>query len=351
MRVRGRDAGRCGTTLAAARGGRDSRRRGRTESRPTSGWVVQRSPQCKLVMEEKFMAHHFGQKARRLASTIVGKMNEELQDRELGKSRKELFCVLNDDCLFDSFNWIWEYITLKDIRNVNVSLSNLYRFISVMLSSNITGLSFPVEIPLLQPHSRVQIPLETQTFIHQNIFAYPSAGRGTGPGRVWNCQRDQTVLLAQFERSALRMSSRVFLDPNYTTCTLDDDLFGTRSRDNQVTTISNRKVDMEGHSSDVILDAFFRLVVQLRIRRPGESQVDNVKKIDRFHNVTPWVGLFAVCNYDSRPGVYHTEHYGGDFEVWCSIYGHYTGASCQVPSIRWHVGTKAKKKRQGYFAW
>lgn len=43
--------------------------------------------------------------------------------------------------------------------------------------------------------------------------------------------------------------------------------------------ISNGKADWEGHSSDVIVDAFFRFFMQLRFRRRGESQIENVKKL------------------------------------------------------------------------
>ena len=61
--------------------------------------------------------------------------------------------------------------------------------------------------------------------------------------------------------------------------TLDDDLFGTRARDNQVKKLSNRKADKEGHCADVVSDAIFRIVLGLRFSRRGESQEDNVNKL------------------------------------------------------------------------
>lgn len=70
-------------------------------------------------------------------------------------------------------------------------------------------------------------------------------------------------------------------------CTLNDDLFGTRARGNQVTTISNRKADQEGHNCDVIVDALFRFVMKLGFRRLAEFQVDKVKKIAIIHTRTP----------------------------------------------------------------
>lgn len=73
---------------------------------------------------------------------------------------------------------------MKDIGNVNVSFSIMYRFLSVMLFSNVAELSLSMVVPVLKGHIGVPIPLETMTFLHQNILAYPSPGRGTGPSRV-----------------------------------------------------------------------------------------------------------------------------------------------------------------------
>lgn len=46
----------------------------------------------------------------------------------------------------------------------------------------------------------------------------------------------------------------------------DNDLFGTRSVDNQVKKLSNRKADKEGHSADVVADALFCVVLGIRLR-------------------------------------------------------------------------------------
>lgn len=79
--------------------------------------------------------------------------------------------------------------------------------------------------------------------MHHNVLAYPQTGRRYDDSRVWNYQRDCSVILVQFERCELRISFRVLLDPKHSTCTLDDDLFGTRATDNQVRCLSVRKTD------------------------------------------------------------------------------------------------------------
>lgn len=63
--------------------------------------------------------------------------------------------------------------------------------------------------------------------------------------------------------------------------TLDDELFGTRTGDNQLKTLSNRKAvaDKEGHMADVVCDALFRTALGIRFRRRGISQAQNVRAL------------------------------------------------------------------------
>lgn len=71
----------------------------------------------------------------------------------------------------------------------------------------------------------------------------------------------------------------MFFIPNFLFSRLDDDLYGTRAKDNQVKTLSSRKADEEGHVADAIADALFRITLCLRFRRRGESQSANVEKL------------------------------------------------------------------------
>lgn len=43
------------------------------------------------------------------------------------------------------------------------------------------------------------------------------------------------------------MSRNVYLSPNHTTVTLDDDLYGTCAKDTQVKAMTARKAGKEGH--------------------------------------------------------------------------------------------------------
>lgn len=86
-------------------------------------------------------------------------------------------------------------------------------------------------------------------------------------------------MLGEFEPAVFRMSAPIFLAPNHTITSLDDDLMGTRAADNHVKTISNRKADGEGHVTDVLADALFRVVLQMRFRRRQDNLETCVSKI------------------------------------------------------------------------
>ena len=75
------------------------------------------------------------------------------------------------------------------------------------------------------------------------------------------------------------MCTRVFFCRSFTLATLDDDLYGTRAVENQVKTLSARKVDREGHTADVIADELFKITLGIRFRRRGEGQHENVQKL------------------------------------------------------------------------
>lgn len=85
--------------------------------------------------------------------------------------------------------------------------------------------------------------------------------------------------MSEFEKLAFRTTCDVFLSPLHTFATPKDDLFGTRSKDNQFNALSARKADREGHLTDTIADTFFRVNLMVRFRRRGEKQDSNVRML------------------------------------------------------------------------
>jgi hypothetical protein len=116
-------------------------------------------------------------------------------------------------------------------------------------------------------------------FISTNILAFPPSGRGDQRQNTWSFSRDQTQSLSDFKKAAFRTSCRLFLTPNHTYATLDDDLYGTRAADNQVKSLSARKADREGHCADAFADALFRITFFVRFRRRGRTQGENVSQL------------------------------------------------------------------------
>jgi hypothetical protein len=110
-------------------------------------------------------------------------------------------------------------------------------------------------------------------------MAYSASCRGDSGQNTWNCSRDQTALLSEFEKASFGTSCKIFLTPNHTFATLDDDLYGTRAADNQVKTLSARKDDREGYCADALADALFRITLFVRFRRRGKAQAENVHNL------------------------------------------------------------------------
>jgi hypothetical protein len=144
-------------------------------------------------------------------------------------------------------------------------------YVSVLILSHCTGFSLTRSLELLLQEGISAPSLERVRFISTNILAYCPSGRGSPGISSWQCSRDQTQSLAEFEKAAFRTSCRVFLTPNHTYATVDDELYGTRATDNQVKTLSTRKADREGHCADAIADALFRITFFVRFRRRGHT--------------------------------------------------------------------------------
>ncbi|PXF43989.1 hypothetical protein BWQ96_06222 [Gracilariopsis chorda] len=184
-----------------------------------------------------------------------------------------------DDMLRMCLRWINEYISLYRRDMELLRMHHLYGFVSVLLLSHCTGFSMAKTIDILRAEGVDPPHIAIVRFICGNILAFSPTGRGLDGGGTWLAQRDQTPLLTQLEKKAFRQTCKVFVSPNYTLATLDDDLYGTRASDNQVKSLSNRKADREGHQADAIADSLFRVTLMVRFRRRGESVFSNVRNL------------------------------------------------------------------------
>lgn len=81
---------------------------------------------------------------------------------------------------------------------------------------------------------------------------------------VWYAQRDATARLDAFEKFGYATGRNLYFYPAHTTVTLDKDLYGSRSKENQVKKLSTRKANKEGQRADVLCDALFRVTLEIR---------------------------------------------------------------------------------------
>lgn len=97
----------------------------------------------------------------------------------------------------------------------------------------------------------------------------------------WEARRDITKFLADFELTAFGTCRRLFYVLSCQLLTLDDEWMGTRSNSNYMKTLFSRMVDREGHSSDVLVDGLFRIILMSSFHRWSEQQVDTVGRLIR----------------------------------------------------------------------
>jgi hypothetical protein len=137
---------------------------------------------------------------------------------------------------------------IRDGAAVNrVKESDMLRYVGVLILYICTGFSQTRSIELLLLDNVTAPSPDRVRYIATNVLAFSPTGRGDQGQSTWQCSRDQTQSLSEFEKAAFRSSCRLFLTPNHTYATLDDDLYETRATDNQVKSLSARKADREGH--------------------------------------------------------------------------------------------------------
>jgi hypothetical protein len=105
-----------------------------------------------------------------------------------------------------------------------VTESDILRYVAVLILSHCTGFSLTRSLELLLQEGISAPSLERVRFISTNILSYCPSGRGSQGISSWQCSRDQTQSLAEFEKAAFRTICLVILTPYHTYATLDDDL-------------------------------------------------------------------------------------------------------------------------------
>lgn len=80
-----------------------------------------------------------------------------------------------------------------------------------------------------------------------------------------------------FDRTAYDINKRLFYVPSAQLLTLDDEVMGTRSNENPVKCIFARKGSLDIQCSNDLTDVLFRLTIESRLHRRGETQFEIAK--------------------------------------------------------------------------
>lgn len=172
--------------------------------------------------------------------------------------------------------WMNGYILLQEEGRNSIEKYEIYQLLSVVLFTDLVGIILDKSLDSLSHFDCNTPKVDRVSFIFHHLLAFPPTGLGDLVDEVWYRQRDDTQRLDMFENSAYEMTINFFLAPSHSFLTVDDDLYGSRSRDVPVKNFSTRKADKEGQSADAICDALFRVTLGVRFRRRGEGQTENL---------------------------------------------------------------------------
>lgn len=182
-----------------------------------------------------------------------------------------------EPALRQCMEWMNQSIRMHKTYEKTFQLPDMDRFVSVFLLLHCTGFSFEKAILTLNMIGDSGLTLRDVRFVCSNILGYSPIGRGNCGLEAWISPRDETQQRSDFERIAFVVLRKVFFETAHIFANLDEDLFGTRVKNNQVKSLSNSQADRKGHTADVIADVLFRVVIGLRCRRRCEMLETSVE--------------------------------------------------------------------------
>ena len=143
-----------------------------TAKDPSRGWKIQSSSACSIKIEKDFASNILSEKARLFCSSAMGQLGLELRAKNLEPTRVGHIVLFMGDVLHHCRIWLNEHIALSNVGEEKVSMRDMYRYVSVLLLSHLTGLSFERTIALLTEMNCNVPSLDRTRFISQNIKAF-----------------------------------------------------------------------------------------------------------------------------------------------------------------------------------
>ena len=187
----------------------------RTKTNPTTGWRLELVASDSIISESEFLDSYVTQRVRLFMISALQRLNLELDVRDMSKGRTDVLVLFIDEVLQSCRKWLNEFVRLRGIDGMDISMSDMYKYLAAFLYSHCTGFSMKKVVSLPGADGGWAISKVIVNFIHGNILAYSPTGRGFDSSFTWNPQRYAAIHLSEFKRKSFRMSPKVYLNPNH----------------------------------------------------------------------------------------------------------------------------------------
>lgn len=251
--------------------------------RATECWKLDKIGFQEVIIEKDFVPRAVDNRAEAYVRCVVERLRVEMNSLSgmLPTGRAAFAIMFLRPLIQKQVLWVNQRIRLENVSNLHVTEGDIVKFLAILFASHLTNLSLDSITKLVKELGHDCLGMEMVNFLSGNVCAFHPSMTHVSSASSWEARRDPTKFLTDFEFTAFDTSRRLFYVPTCQMLTLDDELMGTRSNSNPVKTLSSRKADREGHSSDVLADALFRITLMSRFHRRGEQQVDTVERLIR----------------------------------------------------------------------
>ena len=131
-----------------------------------------------IISESEFLDSYLTHRVRLFMISAMHRLNLELDVKELSKSRADIVVLFIDEVLNACMMWLNEFVRLKGIEDMAISMSDMNKYLAVLLYSHCTGFSMKKVINVLTANEGWSISKVVIKFIHGNILPYSPTGRG-----------------------------------------------------------------------------------------------------------------------------------------------------------------------------
>jgi len=114
-----------------------------------------------------------------------------------------------------------------------------------------------------------------------NTRGYAVRGRSGSDDDTWMQRKQSLRFISDLEKEIYAPSASMFINKTNGVLVVDDELVGSRAKDVELKSLSNRKAGKEGPVADCVSDSLTSVLLGMRLRVKGESQSDNVKQLLR----------------------------------------------------------------------